>query len=179
MAAPQSPLPVKLVVATLYSDENLLLAARERLLQRFATIDFTSEPFAFKLTNYYVPEMGAPIFRLFYAFAKLISPDELARSKIATNAIEDELAINGRRKVNLDAGYLDTDKFMLASTKYNGQKIYLAEGIWADLTLHYEKGHFSAYSWSFADFRSGEYEKTFLRIREIYKEQLKRGGSKI
>jgi hypothetical protein len=174
MAAPQSPLPVKLIMAVLYSDEERLLEARGRLIQRFGAIDFISPRFAFEVTDYYVPEMGAPIFRLFYSFEPLVSPGDLANIKLATNALEDVLAVEGQRRVNLDPGYLDTDKFVLASAKYNGQKVYLADGIWADLTLRYEKGHFSAYPWSFPDFRSGEYEKTFLRIREIYKGQLKR-----
>lgn len=178
MAAPQSPLPVKFIIAVLYSDEPLLLAARERLVQQFGPFDFISAPFPFQVTGYYVPEMGAPIIRIFYAFEKLVSPGELARIKLATNAIEDELATSGKRQVNLDPGYLDPDKFILASAKYNGQKIYLSDGIWADLTLYYQKGHFSAYSWSFPDFRSGEYEKAFLRMREIYKGQLKRGENK-
>jgi hypothetical protein len=163
----------------LYSDEGRLLEARERLIQQFGSIDFTSALFPFEVTDYYVPEMGSPIFRLFYAFERLTSPGELARIKLAANAIENELAVNGRRQVNLDPGYLDTDKFVLASAKYSGQKIYLADGIWADLTLHYEKGHFSAYPWSFPDFRSGEYEKAFLRMREIYKGQLKHGEKRI
>jgi len=177
MAAPKSPLPVKLIIAALYFDENRLNAAREKLLQHFGPVDFTSPPFPFALTDYYVPEMGAPIMRLFYGFKQLISPGDLAKIKLTTNALENELSLNGQRQVNLDPGYLDPDKLVLASAKYNGQKIYLAAGIWADLTLHYEKGHFSAYPWSFADFRSGEYEKTFLRLREIYKAQLKRGGN--
>jgi hypothetical protein len=176
MAAPQLPLPVKLIVAALYSDAKILHGGRERLVQQFGPIDFTSQQFSFAATTYYVSEMGLPQTRLFFSFAELISPGDLVRVKLATNAIEDELAIDGRRKVNLDAGYLDTDKFVLASAKYNGKKIYLSDGIWADLTLHYEKGHFSAYPWSFADFRSGEYAKAFLRMREIYKGQLKRGG---
>jgi hypothetical protein len=174
MAIPQSPLPVKLIVAALYSDEDRLSQARARMSEKFGAIDFTSQPFAFEATNYYAPEMGSPILRRFYAFEQLISPGELAAIKIATNAFEDELAMSGQRQVNLDPGYLDPDKFVLASAKYNGQKIYLADGIWADLTLHYEKGHFSAYPWSFPDFRSGAYEKAFLRMREIYKSQLKR-----
>jgi hypothetical protein len=177
MAVPKSPLPVKLIIAALYSDEHLLNAARGRLIQQFGPIDFTSPPFPFALTDYYVPEMGAPIMRLFYGFEKLFSAGDLARIKLTTNAVESELSLNGQRRVNLDPGYLDPDKLVLASAKYNGQKIYLADGIWADLTLHYEKGHFTAYPWSFADFRSGEYEKTFLRLREIYKAQLKRGGN--
>jgi len=177
MAVPSSPLPVKLIIAALYSDENFLNAAREKLIQQFGPVDLTSPPFPFALTDYYVPEMGTPIMRLFYGFAQLISPGDLARVKLTTNAIESELSRNGMRPVNLDPGYLDPDKLVLASAKYNGQKVYLADGIWADLTLHYEKGHFTAYPWSFADFCSGEYEKIFLRMREIYKAQLKRGGS--
>lgn len=178
MAVPHSPLPVKLVIAVLYSDENRLAVARERLVQQFGPIDFTSVLFPFEVTDYYVPEMGSPIMRLFYAFEQLISPATLASIKLATNIIEDELATHEKRQVNLDPGYLDPDKFVLASAKYNGQKIYLSDGIWADLTLHYEKGHFSAFPWSFPDFRSGEYEKAFLRIREVYKGQLKRGENK-
>jgi len=179
MAAPKTPLPVKLIVAVLHADENLLATAQMRMIEKFGPIDFTSALFAFEATTYYIREMGSPQIRLFYSFEKLISPGDLARLKLMTNAIEDELAIDSRRQVNLDPGYLDTDKFVLASAKYNGQKIYLADGIWADLTLHYEKGHFSAYPWSFADFHSGEYEKPFLRMREIYKAQLKRGGNKV
>ncbi|MDZ7288304.1 MAG: DUF4416 family protein [candidate division KSB1 bacterium] len=174
MAAPQSPLPVKLIMAVLYSDEMRLAEARTRSIDRFGPIDFTSAPFPFEVTDYYVPEMGAPIIRCFYAFERLISPGNLAGIKLVTNVIEEQLAVDGQRKVNLDPGYLDPDKFVLASAKYNGQKIYLSDGIWADLTLHYEKGHFYAYPWSFPDFRSGEYEKAFLRMREIYKAQLKR-----
>jgi len=177
MAAPKPPLPVKLIIAALYSDENFLNAARDRLIQQFGPVDFTSPSLPFTLTDYYVPEMGAPIMRLFYGFEQLISPGKLARIKLTTNALEDELSFNGKRQVNLDPGYLDPDKLVLASAKYNGQKIYLADGIWADLTLRYEKGHFTAYPWSFADFRSGAYEKIFLRLREIYKAQLRRGGS--
>lgn len=177
MAQPQSPLPVKLIVAALYSDEERLNTAREKLIQRFGPVDFTSPRFPFTVTAYYIPEMGSPQMRLFYSFAKLISPEDLARIKLATNAIESELANAGRRLANLDPGYLDPDKFVLASAKYHGHKIYLSNGICADLTLHYEKGHFRAYPWSFADFRGGEYEPAFLRMREIYKAQLKRERS--
>ena len=63
---------------------------------------------------------------------------------------------------------------VLASAKYNGQKIHLGRGIYADLTLHYEKGHFQPYPWTFPDFKSGRYEKVFLRMRELYKIQMRK-----
>ena len=169
----QKPKPAKLVIAVLFSDEARLSLAQEKLQQPFGEIDFTSSFFEFNITNYYQTEMGQPIFRLFYSFKKLISPEDLAPIKLQTIAIEQEIAIANNRKVNLDPGYLDTDKFVFASTKYNGDKIYLANGIWADMTLRYEKGTFLPYPWSFPDFRSGVYDKIFLRIRAIYKKQLR------
>jgi hypothetical protein len=75
--------------------------------------------------------------------------------------------------VNLDAGYMDYDKVVLVSAKYNGQKIYLDQGIWADLTLHYEKGQFNPYPWSFPDFKMGIYNDVFMEIRKKFKLQRK------
>jgi hypothetical protein len=166
---PSAPDDVKLVVGILYSDETLLEKAQEALVMQYGPIDFVSEPIPFDVTDYYQDEMGGPIRRIFLSFQELIDPGWLAEIKIATNRIEDELAVDSRRKVNLDCGYMDVCKVVLASAKYNGQKIYLGQGIYADPTLHYEKGHFSPYPWSFPDFKTGQYERIFLRIRELYK----------
>lgn len=172
---PSEPLPVKLFMAILYSDAELLQQARLLLVSRYGDIDFWDQPTEFTVTDYYGPEMGRPIYRHFIGFAQLINPKEIARIKIETNAIEDQLAVAGQRKVNLDAGYLDYDKVVLASAKYNGQKVYLDHGIWADLTLRYEKGQFYPFPWSFPDFKAGLYNQTFMRMREVYKIQMKRG----
>ncbi|MGH7496770.1 MAG: DUF4416 family protein [bacterium] len=173
MASPLFPKPVKLILATLDGDEAVAAQARTRLCTAFGEIDFVSARFPFAATDYYVREMGKPLYRQFYAFTGLISPEALPGIKMRTHALENELAVAGKRRVNLDPGYLDTDKLVLASAKYHGNKIYLGQGIWADMTLHYEKGKFTALPWSFPDFRSGLYEQTFLRIREVYKKQLK------
>jgi hypothetical protein len=154
-------------------------------------VDYRSPAFPFSQTDYYVPEMGAPIFRIFVSHERLVHPGELASIKIETNEIEEILAMRPaqsqrpfapagaaapeviRRRVNLDPGILDYDKFVLASAKYNGQKVYLDLGIWADLTLHYEKGKFDPYPWSFPDFKSRVYDAAFLEIRRLYKDQRK------
>lgn len=172
MAIPQTVKPVKLIVATLH---HATAPKFERQLSAtFGAIDFSSAPFPFAATNYYFNEMGAPLTRSFFSFERLISPEELATVKLRTNELERELAAHDKRTVNLDPGYLDADKFVLASTKYHGYKIYLRDGIWADLTLHYEKGCFHAMPWSFPDFKSGAYEKVFIQIRELYKKQIKK-----
>jgi hypothetical protein len=173
---PSAPDPVKLFVGILYSDEELLEQAAQRLEEVHGPVDFRSAPVPFEVTDYYQEEMGGPISRLFVSFGELIDPGRLAEIKIGANKIENRLAVDGRRRVNLDPGYMDVCKVVLASAKYNGQKIYLADGIYADPTLHYEKGHFQPYPWSFPDFQTGQYEKIFLRIRELYKAKKKRSG---
>ena len=47
------------------------------------------------------------------------------------------------------------------------------DGIYADLTLRYEKGNYFPFPWSFPDFKEGHYNKMLLRIRELYKQQRK------
>ena len=164
---PTRPDPVKLFIGILYSDEQLLKRAKDVLQSKYGGIDYESEPFEFTITDYYVPEMGSPIHRIFVSHEPLIQPRDITKIKIETNAIEDELAVSGKRKVNLDPGYMDTCKAVLASAKYNGPKVYLNQGIYADLSLYYEKGTFHAYPWSFPDFKTGQYTRPFLQIREL------------
>lgn len=171
---PKAPYPVKLIMGILYTDEKLLEKAKLQVGKNFGEIDYQSASFEFDISDYYQSEMGAPIQRTFISLLPLINPKEIAHVKIRTNKIEDELAIEAKRKVNLDPGYLDYDKFVLASAKYNGQKIYLDFGIWADLTLRYEKGNFYPFPWSFPDFKRGTYNYAFQRMRELYKAQLKK-----
>ncbi len=170
---PEATNPVKLFMGILYSSVDQLHRAKEILAECYGVIDYESEPFPFSVTDYYVAEMGSPIYRIFISHGPLIQPERIVDVKLETNRIEDQIVVGGKRKVNLDPGYMDTCKAVLASAKYNGQKIYMAQGIYADLTLYYEKGSFHPYPWSFPDFKSGQYNKPFLRIRELYKAQLK------
>ncbi len=170
---PHEPTPVKLVCGVLFSDVAKLAQARALLQECYGPVDWTSQEFPFDITDYYVPEMGQPIFRLFFSFRNLINPKELARIKIECNAIEEQGAINGLRKVNLDPGYLDYDKFVLASAKYAAHKIYLNFGIYADTTFIYRKGRFHPSEVCFPDFKSGLYNEVFLHIRARYKVQLR------
>ncbi len=168
---PTEPEPVKLFVGILYTDESFLEKAITLVVKKFGKTDFESPVFEFTSSDYYKDEMGCPIFRKFVSFSRLIKPNELAQIKIETNQIEDELALEGSRKVNLDPGYMDYNKVVLASAKFNAQKIYLDHGIYADPTLRYEKGKFEPNQFAFPDFKSNLYEKTFRHIRALYKGQ--------
>jgi hypothetical protein len=167
--------PVKLVVAALHADSEALASAIEKLRQFWGDVDFEGDDQAFDVTPYYETEMGARLDRRLITFRRLVSPDELVEAKIRTNAVEDELAGPNGRLVNLDVGYLDHHKFVLASVKPAGQKIYLGRGVYADIMLRYHKGRLTRFEWTFPDFRDGRYDRELLDIRARYLAQL-RGG---
>lgn len=162
--------PVKRFAAILHADAESLKDCLKALEAAFGSVDYESAPLPFDVTGYYAAEMGPTLFRTLISFREPAHPEMLARDKRAAIAIEDSLkTAGGNRRVNIDSGYLDPDKVVLASTKKGPYKIYMADGIWADLTLHYEKGRFLPFPWSFADFKDGRYEKALLSIRERYK----------
>ncbi len=168
---PVEPEPVKLFAGILYTDARLMTRAADALAEAFGQIDHKSPEFNFDLSDYYRDEMGWPIFRKFFSFKDLINPEKIAGIKIKTNEIEARLAVGEKRKINLDPGYMDYNKVVLASAKFNAQKIYLSHGIYADPTLRYENGGYHPYPFSFPDFQQGNYDKTFLHIRALFKGQ--------
>lgn len=170
---PHEPQPVKLIIGFLYHELRQFRIAQGLLEEHFGNVDYQSKEYFFDMTDYYDEELGKPVFRVFCSYERLINPSELGDIKLFTNQLEVELAATNKRKVNLDPGYLDYHKLVLASAKYNYQKIYLHSGIYADPTLFYEKGRFTAPEWAFPDFKSSAYIDDFLHIRFLYKQQLK------
>jgi hypothetical protein len=172
LAVPREPQPVKLFLGIIYREGVDLSILRSRLEEIWGPTDFLSPPCPFDLTRYYEKEMGLGLKRVFWSFSRLIDPGELASIKVRTNRLEEEFSQEGKRSVNLDPGYLDFFKIVLASGKFSGQKIYLGQGIYADPTLYYHRG-WKAYDWGFPDFRGGLYNRVFDRIRDIYKRQIR------
>src|SRR5262245_66173855 len=161
--------PVKLFVITLHRDPEILRNQCSDMTNAFGPVDWESEDFPFDVTNYYENEMGTGLLRRFYSFQKLIMPDEIAEIKILTNELEKKYRNEKGRQINLDPGYLDTYKVVLASTKFGGQKLYVAKGIYADMTLVMYKGQWESFAWGFPDFKSRRYDAVLSKIRDLYK----------
>ncbi len=169
MSVADEPIPVKFFTAVLFVVREQADNAREKLQQHFGPTDYVSPAFPFQCEEYYAREMGTPIRRIFFSFRELIDPAALVESKWLCHDIEQELAQAGKRTVNIDAGYLDYHKVVLASFKGNNQKIYLGRGVYADMNLLYGKGSFSPFPWTFPDFRDKTYEPVLLHMRSLYK----------
>lgn len=168
MARTCEPDPLQYFVALLYREPDALAAGKRELIARWGEFDFEGGDHAFDMTDYYEPEMGAPLYRRLVAFAVLRPPTDLVDMKLQCNAVEEALAVAGQRRVNLDAGYLDHNKIVLASAKGRGQKIYLDQGIYADLVGFYHAGRYQPFDWTFPDFKDDRYHDELLTMRRLY-----------
>ena len=163
--------PVKYFAAVLYKEKSSYEQALRALEEKWGKIDVGGEDHLFDVTDYYEPEMGAPLYRRLVSFQSLFCPSLLPDVKLACNQIEQNLSIEGKRTVNIDAGYLDHNKVLLASAKEAGQKIYIGKGIYADLAGRYKAGRYQPFEWSFPDFRDGRYDRELLKMRAEYLKQ--------
>jgi len=177
MAAPRLVEPVKRFVAVLWLEADALDAALTAMQQRWGPLDYQSIDYPFDFTSYYEPEMGTDLQRRLVSFAELMPSETLVEAKLTCNAIEDSLAGPTGRRINLDIGYLDHNKLILASAKGAGQKIHLGEGIYADLIARYARGHYQPFEWTFMDFKSPRYTNDLNAMRELYLAQLRRWRS--
>jgi len=167
------PDPVKRIVAVLRAPGAPLERALERLAELWGEIDFSGPDRPFDASGYYAPEMGASLSRRIVSFRELAPPESLVEAKLAAVEVEDALRVDGRRTVNLDAGYLDLSKVVLASLKPLGQKIHLGRGVWADLVLRFRDGAYRPLEWTFPDFRDGRYSEELLEVRRRYGAELR------
>jgi hypothetical protein len=173
MSAPQPAEAVKLIVSLFSGERDALDRAAFALSERYGRIDFISAPMPFAYTDYYTEEFGTSLIRRLITFERLIRPDSLADIKLSTNLLEERLAMGGRRKVNIDPGYLARAHLILATGKGYSHRPYLRKGIYADLTLMYKNKAFQSLPWTYPDYAGREMLGLLTRIRERYVLQLK------
>ena len=148
----------------------------EELEREFGLIETASDYIPFDSTDYYRDEMGEKLEKVFFAFEDLVPPDRLPDIKLRTNEIELRHAADTapvRRAVNLDPGYIELAKMVLATTKNNYHRIYLRDGMYAEVTLKFTNNSFRPFDWTYPDYRTDAYIDFFNNLRSIYKEKLK------
>jgi hypothetical protein len=167
----QSASNVLLIIAASSRYESALDWGRDRAIEQFGGVWLVSEPFDFTETDYYTPTMGTDLKKQFIAFERPIGPEELAGIKRATNDWEAEYAALGRhpepRPINLDPGYITPAKLVLASTKDHAHRIYLRDGIYAEVTLAYRGRKWQPNEWTYPDYRRDDFQRFFTECREL------------
>ena len=172
MGTPREPNPVKLFIGMLTGDPALFGRCTDLLSGQYGPVEMESPVRDWSYSDYYGEEIGAPLFRKFIAFRQVVDPATLASTKLRTNSIEASLALGDttrmRRTINLDPGYVAEAKVVLATTKDYAHRIYIGDGIYAEVTLLYRKAEqgFIALDHTYPDFCSAEVRQWFLAVRE-------------
>lgn len=172
MGKPSQPKKVLLFIATLFKDEEAYYQARNILTEKFGQILLESAPRQWDYSQYYTPELGSPILRRFMFFKNLISEGDIATIKLQTNQIEEVLSKNEKRTINLDPGYIGLAKVVLATTKDYSHRIYIKNGIYAEVTLIFRNKSFQPHINTYRDYADHCYIKLFNFIRTLYKDLL-------
>jgi hypothetical protein len=169
------PEPVKLLIGILAANEDALDAAQSQITDHFGAADLVSEVWPFTQTTYYEDEMGTSILRQFVSIDKLIDPGQLADIKHKANQIEKTLAekldLDLPRPVNLDPGIIEPSKLVLASTKNFSHRIYIGDGMYAELTLSFCRGKWQSFSYTFPDYKEERYHDFLSHVRDRLVEQ--------
>ncbi len=173
MSQPQKPRPAKLIVGIFLQDTSLLVNVAAELQHLFGAVDMVSPWLAFDYTDYYAAEMGTRLHRRMLVFRELIAQESLAEIKCRTNALESAYAVQGKRRINLDPGYLLYERFVLATGKNYSHRIYIGRGIYADLTLMFQKGAFQPLPWTYPDYAAADMRAFLALVRRKYGNDLK------
>ena len=173
MSSPTEADDVKLISSLFSANKDLIDDVIAELIGKFGPPDWTSTILPFDRTRYYTQEMGWPLYRRFISFHDLIEPEQIVDIKLTTNEMESRHLEDGRRRVNIDPGYVSLERLILATGKNYAHRIYLSKGIYADLTLVYHKGSFRPLGWTYRDYADPEVIACFNHVREQYKRQLR------
>ncbi len=160
--------PVLLLAGLLFRDADIDEQARKLMTAAWGSVLVESETFDFTHTDYYEKEMGGGLKRKFIAFSELINPVELPEIKIASNRMEEELIAAGKRRINIDPGYLDLAKLVLASTKDFSHRLCLGGNIFGEVTLRFIKGRFQPLEWTYPDYQEPKTLDFLKHARQLY-----------
>lgn len=163
----------KLIVGVIYHDTDIYDSAISILKGEFGEIDNTSEVFSFskEYSSYYDGELGGEGMRIILSFKETVDPSRQAEIKLFTNSIEEKFSVDGKRRINLDPGFISHGRLLLATTKKTGFRIPLSDGIYSELTLFWARGAWHKLPWTYRDYQSERVQRFLTKTRKIYLSQ--------
>lgn len=152
MSIPRLPNDAKLIAGLLFAPGDVHTEALAALGEHFGALDLITEPIPFTYTDYYAAEMGPGLQRQLVSFVDLVRPETLPDIKQITNRLEDRFSRSNKRRINIDPGILTEERVVLATGKNYTHRIYLRDGIYADLTLIFQRGSYQGLPWTYPDY---------------------------
>ena len=165
----------KLIIGVIYNDTEIYDKAIKILTEKFGKIDMQSEVFSFskEFSEYYDKELGGEGMRVILSFEKTVDASRQAEIKTFTNNLENSFLTENGRPINLDPGFINHGRLMLATTKSTGFRIPLSDGIYTELTLFWARGGWQKFPWTYRDYQSERVQTFITKVRQKYLNQRK------
>ena len=166
--------PVMLIAAVISRFEEAFDWTRNETTSDWGKIEIESPRFDFVETGFYAETMGEDLKKQFFAYSQLIDPAKIAAAKVAANAWERKFAATSdwpvARPLNIDPGYITEAKLVLATTKDRDHRIYLQQGIFAEVTLHYHDRQWRGDRWTYPDYQRTDFQEFFTQCRQLLRQ---------
>jgi len=160
---------VQPIIGVLAASPALLADAAAAIAAAVAPIALASTPQRWTLSTYYAGEMGDALWRQYLACDTVMAPEDLGELKRLTGTLETRWRGTRGRAVNLDPGYLDLLRVVLASTKDAAHRVAIGPGLWAEATLHFVNGSFAPWPYTYPDYASPDARAFFDDVRERFR----------
>lgn len=145
--------------------------------QSWGPIVKSSPIFDFTETDYYVASMGDALKKQFIAVERLIDPAAIAGTKHQSNSWERDFKSENSypqdRPINIDPGYISEAKLVLVTTKDRDHRIYLTDGIFAEVTLHFRGRAWTHSRWTYPDYQRADFQGFFTECRQYLRERIR------
>ena len=162
--------PVKLIAGVLYPDEKLWIWTKDALAALWGEPEEESAPLLFSSVTDYYADIAPVLYRRFLSFKGLWNAEDLTEWKLTGCGVEKMSGVT--RKVNIDPGYVNGARLVLASTKDHAHRIYLGKGIHAEVTLRYRQKQWMSFDYTFPDFADGRYDAFLSLVRRRWLEEM-------
>lgn len=139
-------------------DMSLYEKCKKELIELYGEIQVEGQEYDFdKFTKYYQEEMGYGIAKRFLIFKKTLEKKDIADIKIKTTEIEKNFAIDDKRTINLDPGFISKEELVLASFKKGtNYKEQISDTVYAHKVLEFKEDDAIEFWHTFPDYRANK-----------------------
>ena len=116
--------------------------------------------------SYYSKEMGENIKRVLLWADGAYPREELVEGKLWADSFEQESSIEGARVVNIDIGIILKEQMLLSTSKPYSHRIFLRDGVWAELNYIFENKTYRFLPWTYPDYQCEQKVALFNSLRQ-------------
>lgn len=176
--------PCLQIIAAFSRYESTLEWLWDRVASQLSPIAIISSVFPFTESQYYRSTMGDQLKKQFAILSNWYDPAELSGHKLMSHVWETDLAksvsFDIERPLNIDPGYMSMTKLVLASMKNREHRIYLKDGIYAEVTLAFRDQKWQPLAWTYPDYQREDFRVFFGEGRKYLARKIacrRRSGS--